>query len=520
MAKYIKIQADSDGDSLALIDERSEITWLALNERVNQIIAAFKANGLVAGDTIGVFAGNCREYFEVMAAAQHSGVLFVPVNWHFTADELAYVLEDAGCKLLFVEEQFLKVVVDSAAENARYVHSIPRIGIRGSAPGFTDYESWFASESVSEPLEELMGGPMFYTSGTTGRPKGVRPTGRSKSTPIEVLEMTTNGMSGMLGIPRGGVTLLCGPVYHSAQWSFSFLPLMIGSTVVMRHKFNAAETLNLIDQYDVTNVHLVPTQFRRMVDLDSATRSAFKGSSLQCVWHGASPCSPQLKQQMIEWWGLTVGEYYGSTEGAIVTMVTAEEWLEKPGTVGKPAPTADIKIIDDNGKQLAQGQHGQIYVRNLMGADFEYHNEPEKTKAAHLEPGVYTFGDIGYFDEDGYLFLSDRKIDMIISGGVNIYPAEIEGVLASHPAVQDVAVFGIPNDEYGEEVKAAVCLAPDHLGSDDLRFDLMTHCRDLLAGYKCPKSIDFITEMPRHETGKLYKRILKDPYWEGSGRKI
>lgn len=514
MAKFTELHASSKGADIALIDERGSTTWSGLNARVNQLMAAFKANGIDAGDTIAIFAGNCREYFELLAAANHAGVIYVPVNWHFTADELSYVVDDAGCKALFIEDQFIELAAD--------LDGIARIGIRAGGDGFADYEDWLGAQGTDEPEFQAMGGPMFYTSGTTGRPKGVK-SGNPDAAgppPIEMMAMMSSGLTGMLSIPADGTTLLCGPVYHSAQWAFSFLPLLAGSTIVMRHRFDAPETLQLIDAHQVTNVHLVPTQFRRLLNLDDNTRNVFSGDSLKIVWHGAAPCPPEVKRQMIGWWGPIISEYYGSTEGSIVSMTSAEDWLQKPGTVGKPSPTVEIRVVDENGADVPQGESGEIYVRNLMGTDFEYHNEPEKTKAAHLEPGVFTFGDIGYFDEDGYLFLSDRKIDMIISGGVNIYPAEVEGVLATHPAVQDAAVFGIPNEEYGEEVKAAVALKADATADDAMSSDLIAFCRAHLAGYKAPKSIDYVDEMPRHETGKLYKRLLKEPYWEGSGRKI
>jgi long-chain acyl-CoA synthetase len=361
---------------------------------------------------------------------------------------------------------------------------------------------------------------MFYTSGTTGRPKGVRSSTFSAGAPLDVLEMVGSGLSQMLAIPNDGTTYLCGPVYHSAQWAFSFLPLLTGSRVLMRHRFDAAESLRLIDAHGVTNVHLVPTQFHRLLRLDEDVRRAFSGRSLQIVWHGAAPCPPEVKRQMIDWWGPVIAEYYGSTEGSIVTTVTAREWLERPGTVGKPSPLVELSVRDDAGRALPAGEAGQIYVKSLMGSDFEYHNAPDKTAAAHLEPGVFTFGDIGYLDDDGYLYLSDRKIDMIISGGVNIYPAEVEAVLVTHPAVEDAAVFGIPNDEFGEEVKAAVKLRDGHTGDDALSAELIAHCRSHLAGYKAPKSIDYEAELPRHETGKLYKRLLRDRYWQGKARAI
>lgn len=512
MARLTKVQADQKPEGIALTDERGSTNWQTFNARVNQIMAAFTGAGVHPGDTIAIFAGNCREYYELMAAANHAGVIYVPINWHFTSDELDYVVQDSGAKLLFVEDRYVGI--------AAGIDTVARIAIRTEADGFAEFEAWLTTQSDAEPELQVMGGPMFYTSGTTGRPKGVKSNSGDGPPPLDVLDMMANGMSGMLAIPADGNTFICGPVYHSAQWAFSFLPLLAGSRVVMRHKFDAAEALQVIDDELITNVHLVPTQFSRLLKVDEKSRTQFSGASLKIVWHGAAPCPPEVKRRMIDWWGPVISEYYGSTEGSIVSMCSAQEWLDRPGSVGKPSPMVEIKVVDDNGNVVPTNESGEIYVKNLMGTDFEYHNEPEKTQAVHLEPGVFTFGDIGYFDDEGYLYLSDRKIDMIISGGVNIYPAEIEGVLATHPAVTDVAVFGIPHEEFGEEVKAAVTLAEGETESDELTDSLIAFCREHLAGYKAPKSIDYVTEMPRHETGKLYKRLLKDKYWEGSGRTI
>jgi long-chain acyl-CoA synthetase len=288
----------------------------------------------------------------------------------------------------------------------------------------------------------------------------------------------------------------------------------------MRHKWDPAETLALIDRHAITNLHLVPTQFIRMLRLPEDVRAAFRGDSLVTAVHGAAPCPSEVKRRMLSWWGPKITEYYGGTEGGFLTVISGEEWLRKPGSVGRPTPFAEILIVRDDGTLAAPGEPGQIYFRSRTGADFHYHKDAGKTAAAHREPGVGTLGDVGYLDADGYLFMSDRKIDMIIAGGVNVYPAEIEGVLVTHPAVADAAVFGIPNEEFGEEVKAAVELAPGFAPSEALAAELITHVRANLAGYKAPRSIDFETALPRHPTGKLMKRVLRDRYWQGTGRRI
>jgi long-chain acyl-CoA synthetase len=519
MARLLAQHAQQHPDRPALIDAAGTRTWAQLDARVNRLINGFRAFGLGAGDLISIVAPNSREYYEVMAAAGHAGILFVPVNWHFTAEEIAYVIDNSGSKLLIAGAEFTPVAAAAVARNETPTLTT-RLSIGGRAHGFADYEAFIAGAPDSEPEGQVAGGPMFYTSGTTGRPKGVRSASKGGPPPIEMMAMMGAGLASMLSIPQGGVTLICGPLYHSAQWAFSYLPLIAGSTVVMRHKFDPVELLELIDRHGVTNVHLVPTQFHRLLGVDAAVKAKFDGSSLKAVWHGAAPCPPDIKRRMIDWWGDVVYEYYGSTEGSIVTTASAADWRARPGTVGKATPMAEIRIIRDDGTPADVGESGQIYVRNLMGNDFEYHKEPGKTAAAHLEPGVFTFGDIGYLDADGYLFMSDRKIDMIISGGVNIYPAEIEATLLTHPAVQDAAVFGIPNDEFGEEVKGAVELRLGNQASPELEAELIAHCRAHLARYKAPRSIDFVAELPRHETGKLYKRLLRDAYWAGTGRKI
>jgi len=513
--------AEQRGNVAALIDERGETTWASFNERTNRLINAFRGLGLAPGDVIAIYAGNCREYYETMMAATHAGLVYVPVNWHFSPEELAYVIDNSGARALIAEDQFMENALDAInrGETPTLEHCI---AIRAEEkPGqFKDFEALIEAADPDEPTDQALGGPMFYTSGTTGRPKGVKSSTFAAGGPMEMMELIGGGLSQMLGIPADGTTYVCGPVYHSAQWAFSFLPLLVGSRVLMRHRFDPAESLQIMDEHKVTNVHLVPTQFHRFLKLEDADREGFDGRSLVVVWHGAAPCPPETKRRMIDWWGPVISEYYGSTEGSIVTQISASEWLERPGSVGKAGAMVEITVRDDEGAVVPAGESGQIYVKNLMGSDFEYHNEPEKTADVHLEAGVFTFGDIGYFDEDGYLYLSDRKIDMIISGGVNIYPAEIEAVLVQHPAVEDAAVFGIPNEEFGEEVKAAVKLAQGNEPGEELTTALTAFCRERLANYKTPRSIDYEDEFPRHETGKLYKRLLRDRYWQGQGRTI
>jgi long-chain acyl-CoA synthetase len=288
----------------------------------------------------------------------------------------------------------------------------------------------------------------------------------------------------------------------------------------MRRKWDALETLQLIDEHQLTFAYAVPTHFVRLLRLPEEARTAFDGSSLELVYHTAAPCPPEVKRQMIEWWGPIISEMYGASEsGGAGCTVTSEQWLQKPGTVGPPLPTTEVVIVGADGEQLGPNEIGQIYLRNLLGADFEYLGDEEKTAKAHLGPATFTFGDVGYLDDDGYLFLSDREIDMIISGGVNIYPAQIEAVLITHPSVADVGVFGVPNDEFGEEVKAAIELVDGVSANNALEQELRQFCRDRLAGYMVPRSFDF-QALPRTATGKLLKKDLRRPYWEEAGRAI
>ncbi len=493
-------------DFPALVDDDGQTSWLAFNDRTNRLINHLRAAGIAPGERVALLAGNRREVFEVLMAAAHTGILVVPINWHFAPDEVAYVVENSESKLLIVDPDYAGAAGDSQVPQLAF-------GSGGS------YEAAVAAASSDEPEGQMMGGMMFYTSGTTGRPKGVRSSAPfAADVPPEVYQLMAAGMVN-IGFPANGRTLLCGPHYHSAQWAFTFFPLIGGSSIVLQKRFVPEQTLELIDEHAITNVHLVPTQFVRLLRIDDARKARFDGSSLSLVLHGAAPCSPVVKRQMIEWWGPKITEYYGATEGGVVSLIGATEWLARPGSVGKPMANMIVRIVPQD-DEIGSGGPGVIHIRNTMGTDFEYLGEPGKTAEAHSVEGMFTLGDIGYLDDDGYLYLSDRKIDMIISGGVNIYPAEIEGVLAGHPAVVDVAVFGVPHDEFGEEVKAAVQLVGGQEWSAELAVELDAYARQRLAGYKAPRSYDVVDEMPRSEAGKLLKRELRLKYWEGTGRLI
>jgi long-chain acyl-CoA synthetase len=523
VAELFRPFAESRPDEPAVTDEWGVTSWAEFNARVDRLIGALRGLGLGTGDVIAIHSGNRREYFELMAAASHSGLRYVLVNWHWTADELRYVLEDSGARFLFSEQPFGEVALEAGdAVLAERVSdtTVKGFWLGGSILGFTPYEELVAAGPDGEPEDQSLGVPMIYTSGTTGRPKGVTRKLLTPGDSIDLLKFVVDAFAATLLIPEGGRSLLVGPVYHSAQWLWSFVMLGGGRSVVMRQTFDASETLALIDSYKITNVHLVPTQFVRLLRAPSSVREAFDGSSLVAVWHGAAPCSPEIKRRMIDWFGPVVHEYYGSTEASVNTIVTAAEWLDHPGTVGRPLPTTEISVLRTDGTPAAPGEAGQLWFRSMVGDGLEYWKDPDKTASVHRPDGLFTTGDIGYLDEDGYLFLADRAIDMIISGGVNIYPAEIEGILVTHPAVRDVAVFGVPDEEYGESVKAAVELDDGFDGSDALVTELTAYARASLAGYKVPRSVDFVARLPRTPTGKLYKRLLRDPYWEDQNHKI
>jgi long-chain acyl-CoA synthetase len=520
MAVLTRGFAEERPDELALADDENSLTFAELDEQVNRLINALRGAGLSEGDTIAIVSGNRNEWFMLALACANTGITHVPVNWHLVGPEIAYILADSGAKAVMAGHRFIDEVARALEDERCGAIELCLVAGQETTGRFQSFDEFVAGGDPAEPENQSFGGPMFYTSGTTGNPKGVRSSlsAMEPGTTPEIWHLIGAGFSQLLEVP--GVTALCGPVYHSAQWAFSFLPMMAGSATVMQHRYDSAGLLELIDAHQATNVHLVPTQMKRLVDLPDEVKASYDGASMKLVLHGAAPCPPVVKQAMIDWWGPKITEYYGSTEGSVITMINAEQWLEKGGSLGPPMPNMEIMVVGSDGTHLGPGQEGTLYFKNGMGMDFEYHNAPEKTAEAHLEPGVFTTGDVGYVDDDGYLWLSDRKIDMIISGGVNIYPAEIEQVLGGHPMVADVAVIGVPNEEYGEEVKAVVVLNDAAGDVDETTSALGAFCREQLAGYKCPRSYDVSDALPRTGTGKVQKRKLRAPYWEGHDRAI
>ncbi len=518
--------AATRGEQPAVVDERGTTTWAQLDERSTRLAVALGERGLAAGDRVVAVLGNQAELVELSLACCVGGFVLVPLNWHWVAPEIAYVLDDAGAAAVVADERFVDVV--DAAVAASDDHAVPRILVGSrELDGWAAYEVLIAAAScvLDEPTK---GGPMFYTSGTTGHPKGVRSALTSVGGSPDLFVLMAHSMGPTLGVAPSGpdveappcVQLICGPMYHSAQWVFAMFTLLCGARLVLQHRFDAAELLDLVDDHGITNLHLVPTQMSRILALPDERRAACSGATLRSVLHGAAPCPPAVKRSLIDWWGPIVTEYYGGTEGGFISVISAAEWLERPTSVGKPVPLIEVGIHDADGTPLPAGETGEIWFRHLLGSDFEYHNAPEKTSSAHRHDGSGTLGDVGYLDGDGYLHLADRKIDMIVSGGVNIYPAEVEGALAGHRAVADAAVFGIPDDEMGEQVMAVVVPIEARSEDEELTAELEAHVRSQLAGYKCPRRWELAAELPRTEAGKLLKRELREPYWSGVDRAI
>ncbi|MBA4340273.1 MAG: acyl-CoA synthetase [Hyphomonas sp.] len=497
-----------DKPAIILAETGQFISYGALEVAANQGAHLMRQLGLRQGDTVAVWLPNVPAYFEIYWAAQRAGLYIAPLSTTLTADEAAYIVADSGAKALITSSS-VKCASDFLLSGGLPAHT----ALIQVDNGWEETPVWQESldrEAQTPITDESPGFHMVYSSGTTGRPKGIRqPLASGAATDPHPL---AERMRAAYGIGPDSVYLSPAPMYHSAPLAFSTSCHRIGATVVMMEKFDAARALAAIETYKVTISQMVPTMFVRLLRLPEAERLSYQLKSLKTLIHAAAPCPVDIKRQMIEWLGPIILEYYGGSEGNGATNITSEEWLKKPGSVGR-ASMGIIHICDESGHELPAGEAGIVYFEG--GADFKYHNDPQKTRdARHPEHLNWsTLGDIGYLDTDGYLFLTDRKSFMIISGGVNIYPQETENVLLSHPGVMDAAVIGVPNAEMGEEVKAVIQPVDPASATPEFAAELMAWCRARLSPIKCPRSMDFDANLPRGDNGKLYKREIRARYW-------
>ncbi|MEO3871199.1 acyl-CoA synthetase [Nonomuraea sp. B12E4] len=506
--------AQADPEWIAAVDpDGTEHRAGDLLARSNRLVHGLRELGLKAGDGICGLVPNGADGLVLYLAALQAGWYYTPVNWHLTGPEITYIVADSEAKAFFVHPRHAVEGARGAADLAPHRRFLLGDGV----PGFRPVSELTGGQPDTAPADRTAGVTMHYTSGTTGRPKGVRRR-LSGLDPDEAAELMTF-LLGLFGITPGrpNTHLVTSPSYHTAVTQFGGSALHLGHTLVYMDRWDAEEMLRLCERHRVTSSHLVPTHFKRLLALPEQTRGKYDLSSLRWMIHAAAPCPIPVKWAMFEWWGDCVYEYYAATEGG-GTLATPEGWKSHPGTVGTAWPISELLVVDESGDPVPTGTPGTIYMK-MPGVPFEYKGDPEKTAANRLKDH-FTVGDIGYLDEDGFLYLCDRKADLIISGGTNIYPAEIENELVVHPKVADVAVFGIPDEEWGEQIKAVVEPAPGVEPSPELAGELLASLEGRLARMKWPRSIDFIAEMPREPNGKLLKRKLRAPYWEGHDRAI
>lgn len=476
------------------------ITYKELDERSNRLAQLWHDRGLRRGDHVAILLQNQVEYFDAIWAALRSGLYYTPVNWHLTAPEANYIVKDCGARSVVTSFELRHAASEIDVE-------IPLM-VGGVDAGWESYETETAKYPSTPLADEPEGAGMYYSSGTTGVPKGIlfplRDAKISDESPLAAYKspMTPDADT---------IYLSPAPMYHTAPVVFSSNVHRHGGTSVVMERWDPEDALRAVEQYRINKAQFVPTMFVRMLKLPDEVRLKYDVSSLEVVIHAAAPCPVDVKRQMFDWLGPIIWEYYAGSENVGSTLITPDEWLAHPGSVGLPR-MCTVHICDDDHNELPPREVGRVWF-DTPHASFEYHGDPDKTANSRSPEGWYNLGDVGYVDEDGYLYLTDRVSFTIVSGGVNIYPQEAENVLVMHPAVADVAVFGVPNEDLGEEVKGVVQLLDGSMGSPELEQELLTFCRERLAGFKCPRTIDFIDQLPRHDTGKLYKRVLRDRYW-------
>ncbi|MFW6027171.1 MAG: acyl-CoA synthetase [bacterium] len=496
-----------DKPACVMAGSGESVSYALMDARANRMAQLVRSLGIMRGGAIAVFMENSPRYFDICWGAQRSGIYFTCISSRLTAGEAAYIIRDCGARAVFASGSLSRV----AGELPGLLPEVKNFfSVDGNIDGFRPYETAAEAMPADRIFDESPGTDMLYSSGTTGRPKGVRvtlPEGEVDETP-KLLEL----LSLLYGFDGNTVYLSPAPLYHAAPLRYNMAVQRLGGTCIVMEKFDPEEALRLIEKYRVTHSQWVPTMFVRMLKLPGEVRSRYDLSSHTMAIHAAAPCPVEIKRRMLEWWGPIIHEYYAGTEGNGYCTISSEEWLAHEGSVGR-AILGEVKIVGEDGRELPPGEEGTIYFAN--GPQFEYHNDPEKTAQARNEQGWTTLGDVGRVDDDGYLYLTDRKAYMIISGGVNVYPQETEDVLITHPSVADVAVIGVPNDDLGEEVKAVVQPVDMEAAGPELEAELIAFCRERLSAIKCPKSVDFEAELPRHPTGKLYKRLLRERYWSG-----
>ena len=498
--------AQQDRDFVAVVDPQGTL-WSrgALLDLINRTARAFLAAGLSSGDVIAVVSPNCAEYLAVYLAGIEAGLYVVPVNWHLADEELAFVLEDSGARAIVAHANLGAIRLGALVQNSAYASVLVSIG---SAAGFTGLDDFIAAQPADALDIRARGRVMPYTSATTGRPKAVRLPLRSSELALRKIIQWHLSLGIELG--HGNVHLCSSMLYHSAPLEGAVIALQMGHRVVLADRWDAETLLQLIDTHRVTTTFMVPTMFVRLLKLPDHVRARYSTASLRFVIHAGAPCPVDVKHRMIEWWGPIIWESYGAAE-AQGAVVSPQDWLAYPGTVGKPIPGSRLKVLDDAGEELPPGEIGVIYMTPHTGDRFEYKGDIEKTRTSYRGDFI-TVGDLGYLNEDGYLFICDRKTDMIITSGMNIYPAEIEQVLVQHPAVTDCAVVGISHELLGEVPKAVVQPAGDAVPGPQLTAELLQFLAERLSPMKLPKRIEYAAQIPRDPTGKLHRRLLRGQF--------
>jgi len=496
------------GDSIAVCDpDGTEHSYAQVNTRANQLVRLLRCDGAVPGDSIALICKNRAEFVEVHAACLRSGMRLTPINWHLTAEEIDYIVSDCEAKYVIADASVAGVdAVGNDNERVRL-----KLAVGGAIEGYSSYSETLATLGGSDIEDPIPGNTMMYTSGTTGKPKGVW---RPKKLPISRSSLISQGYDS-----DTSVQMCAGPAYHAAPLYFDIQSAMaMGITLVFMGKWDSETVLRTISERRVTHMHLVPIMFQRLLALPEALKNKYPVDHVKSIVHGAAPCSNEVKYAMIDWFGPILSEYYAGSEGSAGFTISSEEWLHKPGSVGKRPSRLGVKIVGEDGEELPNGQSGTVYMQ-LPPGGFTYFNDEAKTQKSR-RADYFTMGDIGFFDEDDYLFLTGRSAETIISGGVNIYPQEIDNALANHTAVADSATVGVPHDEWGEEVKSVIQLESGYVASEQLADEIIEFLNGVLPSFKVPRSVEFVTELPRSDAGKIQRGRVREQYWIGRERQI